>query len=46
VSFEKWQLREPKPLKGALQSAVMTTYDVIVKVDTWADTPLRRCMLL
>jgi hypothetical protein len=45
VSFEKWQLREPKPLKGALhaaQAAPMTTYDVIVKIDTWADTPLRR----
>jgi hypothetical protein len=44
VSFEKWPLREAKAVKGPVQSQLpplMTTYDVIVRVDSWCDSPLR-----
>ena len=44
ISFEKWPLREAKPLKAPLppsSPAPTTTYDSIVKIDTWSDTPLR-----
>jgi hypothetical protein len=44
ISFEKWPLREAKPLKSPLpphSPAPTTTYDTIVKIDTWSDSPLR-----
>ncbi len=44
MSFEKWALREAKAVKGSVESQhppPMTTYDVIVRVDSWCDSPLR-----